>query len=441
MKINITPKTVGRYGGVLQGNLRFLPRAVQSSLEDAGFVSTFEELHLSLAYPPMYVLPGVVTMVSQYFEHYNTLPHSRLDRKSLRIEIAVKAPEFSEHFDLKDQGKYSDRFEIDRKYQGIPETELAKALIDKCLEAGKIISSKVRKEGSFDFAKFKTVLSSLKESISVDFLSTVHKEQATRENDEILNKALRAREERRRSHPIKDKRVKDVRIYYNEFPDKALYPYDFQYVEIFRNLLRRSNLLCPGYHHLYIQVSKSFEEGLRRSLPQADWHVYGVSVLDYDTYLRSTESDKEQIVIDLISRGLLDIATVDNLDVSIITEITGRIKSTRLQTELLFNRVENNNHALMITYLSGSTEDQCPIFLRLFDKKTNQTGKIQIGKADNSQIYFWLQKISLTKKTIKIKSSGSIEADVYLRDKPRTMEFTIDEIMRTPGAGPDLPDH
>jgi hypothetical protein len=81
-------------------------------------------------------------------------------------------------------------------------------------------------------------------------------------------------------------------------------------------------------------------------------------------------------------------------------------------------------------------EEQCPIFFSLLDKKTNRTNKIQIGRADNFQIYFWLQKISLTRNKIKVKSSGSIEADVSLRDKPRSMEFDIEEIMSTPHATP-----
>lgn len=227
-----------------------------------------------------------------------------------------------------------------------------------------------------------------------------------------------------------------MRIYYNGFPNKALYPYDFQYVEIFRNLLRRSDLLCPTYHHLYIQVSKNFEDGLRRSFAIEDWYVNGVSVLDYDKYLKSSESEKEQIVIELISNGLQDIATVDNLDVSIIKTITDKVKSSGLDTELIFDRVENSNHALTITYLSRSMEEQCPIYFNLLDKKTNRTNKIQIGRADNFQIYFWLQKISLTRNKIKVKSSGSIEANVYLKDKPRTMEFEIEDIMRTPHATP-----
>jgi hypothetical protein len=436
MKIYISSKTVGKYGGGLNGNLRFLPNVIQSALDSSNFTSTFSEAWLTLAYPPMYVLPGIVSMVDQYFDFYIKFPYSRVDRRFKKVEITLKAPEFSEHFDLKEQDKYTDRFEIESQYKSISETDLAKTLIDKYLEAGEIINSKIKKGDNFDFDQFQATLISIKSKISADFLETINKEQTIKVNDEVLDRAIKIRAERKRANKVKDKKVRDVRIYYNGFPNKALYPYDFQYVEIFRNLLRRSDLLCPTYHHLYVQASKTIEDGLRSSFSIEDWYVNGVSVLDYDKYSKGSESEKEQIVIELISNGLLDIATVDNLNASIIKNITDKVKSTGLDTELIFDRVENDNHALTITYLSRSMEEQCPIFFNLLDKKTNRTNKIQIGRADNFQIYFWLQKVSLTRNKIKVKSNGSIEADMSLRDKPRTMEFDIEEIMSTSHATP-----
>jgi hypothetical protein len=113
MKIYISPSTAGKYGGALNGNLRYLPNVIQSTLDNSSFNSSFNELWLTLSYPPMYVLPGVVGIEKQFFEYYNKFPYSRLDRKYKKIEITLKAPEFSEHFDLKDSEKYSNRFEIE----------------------------------------------------------------------------------------------------------------------------------------------------------------------------------------------------------------------------------------------------------------------------------------------------------------------------------------
>lgn len=436
MKIYVSPNTAGRYGGALNGNLRFLPNAIQTLLDNSGFNSTFDELWLTLSYPPMYVLPGVVGMEKQFLEFYNKFPYSRLNRKFKKIEITLKAPEFSEHFDLKDQSKYSNRFDIESKYKNLSEADLGKILIDKYLEAGEITNSKIKKEDKFEFELFKEALTSLKSKISADFLEALNKEQTIKVRDEVLDRAIKIREERKRTNKIKDKKVRDLRVYYNGLPNKALYPYDYQYTEIFRNLLRSSGLMCPTYHHIYIQVAKTHEDGLRNSFSVEDWYVNGLAVINYEDYLRKNESEKEEMVIDLISNGLLDIAEIDNLDIAIIKGVTDKIKIKGLDTELIYNKIENTNHVLTITYLSRSMEEQCPIFFSILDKTTKHSNRIEIGRADNSQIYFWLQKVSLTKDKIKVKSSGSIEADVWLKDKPRTMEFDIGEIMRAPHATP-----
>lgn len=436
MKIYVSPNTAGRYGGALNGNLRFLPNVIQTALDNSGFTSTFGELWLTLSYPPMYVLPGVIGMEKQFNEFYNKFPYSRLNRKFKKIEITLKAPEFSEHFDLKDQERYSNRFDIERQYKNLSETDLGKILIDKYLEAGEIINSKIKEEDKFEFGPFKEALTSLKSKISTDFLEALNKEQTIKVRDEVLDRAIKIREERKRTNKIKDKKVRDLRVYYNGLPNKALYPYDYQYTEIFRNLLRSSGLMCPTYHHIYIQVAKTLEDGLRNSFSVEDWYVNGLAVINYENYLRKTESEKEEIVIDLISNGLLDIADIDNLDIAIIKGVTDKIKTKGLDTELIYNKIETTNHVLTITYLSRSMEEECPIFFSILDKKTKHSRRIEIGRADNSQIYFWLQKVSLTKDKIKVKSSGSIEADVWLKDKPRTMEFDIGEIMNAPHATP-----
>ena len=430
MKIYVSPSTTGRYGGALSGNLRFLPNVIQATLDNSDFTSTFDELWLTLSYPPMYVLPGVLDMEKHFNEFYNKLPYSRLNRKLKRIEVTLKAPEFSEHFDLKDSGKYSNQFDIESQYKNLSETDLAKILIDKYLEAGEIINAKI-KAGEFEFGLFKKALTSLSGKITADFLDAQNKEQTIKTRKEVLDRAIKIREERKQTNKVKNKRVRDLRVYYNGLPNKALYPYDYQYTEIFRNLLRSSGLMCPTYHHLYIQVAKTFEDGLRNSFSMEDWYINGIVVFNYEEYLKKTELEKEGIVIELITNGLLDIAHIDNLDISIVQKVADSVKVTGLETELLFNKIENTNHALTITYLSRSMEEQCPIFFNVLDKKTRHSNRMEIGRADNSQIYFWLQKVTLTKDTIKVKSSGSIQANVCLGDKPRTMEFNIREILDT----------
>jgi hypothetical protein len=429
MKLYLNPSTAGRYGGGLNGNLRYLTDLIQGELTKSGFTSSFDEIWLTLAYPPMYVLPGVVGIEKDFRKYYDQFPYSRLDRRFKKVDVALQAPEFSEHFDKEEQSRYTHKFKIEDQYKNLSEVDLARALLDKWIQTGQIIDSKTKKDDDFDFGKFKEVLLFIKERISAQFLKDVHAKQAVEADDDALRRAKKVREDRKKTEKPKDKKIRDLRVYSHGLPEKGLYPYDFQYTEIFLNLLRRNELMCPGYDHLYIQVVKTFEEGLRDSISVEYWYTNGISVFNYDAYCLMDEIGKEKMVVDAIADGLLDIATLDKLDAPIIKRVTEEIRQTGLETELVFNKIESSWHTLRITYLSRSMEEECPIFFQLTDKKTNQSSKTKIGRADNSQIYFWLQKVTLTKDKIKVKSSSSVAADVWLKDKPRKMEFSISDML------------
>jgi len=70
------------------------------------------------------------------------------------------------------------------------------------------------------------------------------------------------------------------------------------------------------------------------------------------------------------------------------------------------------------------------VFFNLTDKTTQQTKRTEIGRADKDQLYMWLQKISLLRKQVKVRSSASVRAGVWLKDMPMAMEFEIDTLMK-----------
>jgi len=429
MKIYLSPNTAGRSGGALNGNLKHLGRYIQSELNSGGFKSSFEEMRLTLSYPPMYVLPGVIGMEVDFKKYYDKFPYSRLNRRYKKIDITLKAPEFSEHFDKEEQNKYKHKFEIDQNYQGIAETDLARTLIDKYLEAGQIIKGKLKKEDVFDSGNYNRILLKIKDIINPEFLSSINEVQKFQVEDETILRAKKLREKRRLSKKTKDKRIRDIRVYYNGLPNKALYPYDYQYTEIFLNILASKDFSCPTYHHLYIQVAKTEREALKNSFAIEDWYVNGISQIDFENYLKESEAEKEIIVLETMIHGLRDIVEIDKLDENIFEETVDLIKLQGLNTELTHKTVENKNLMLTITYYSKSMEEKCPVFFNLTDKNTNVTKRIEIGKAENSQIYMWLQKVTLTNKLIKVKSSESARADIWLKDLPRKMQFEVKEIM------------
>ena len=430
MKIYLSPNTAGRYGGALNGNLQHLDRFIQNELNNSEFKSSFDELWLTLSYPPMYVLPGVVGMEVTFKKYYDTFPYSRLNRRYKKIEITLKAPEFSEHFDKEEQKEYKHKFEIEPQFKNISEAELGQILIEKFLEAGEIIKSKLKKEDVFDFENYKRVLLVIKQKINFDFLKVLNTVQKLEVKDDTLSRANQLRDERQKVDKPKNKLIKDLRVYYNGLPNKALYPYDYIYTEIFLNLLAREGLMCPTYHHLYIQVAKTIDEALKNSFSIEDWYINGLAVIDYDKYQTLADKEKENEVFQTILKGLKDIAIIDKLDIDIIDKVANRIKENGKETELLFKTIENENYKLEITYFSRSMEDECPVFFNLTDKTKKITKKHLIGKADNSQLFLWLQKITLSNKKIKIKSSDSIRGQVWLQDKQTELEFDIAELMK-----------
>lgn len=430
MKIYLSKSTVGRYGGGLNLNLNFFDRFIQSELDKSGFKSSFEELWLTIAYPPLYILPGIVGMEMDFYKNYETFPYSRLNRRYKKINVTLKAPQFSEHFDKADQVKYEHKFDIEDKYKNISDVELAKILIDKYLEAAEIINSKLKKEDYFDFDTLKNTLLSIKEKITLDLLKSINSEQTVQISDNTIKLAIERREKRKMNDEPKDKIIRDLRVYYNELPVKALYPYDYQYVEIFLNYLRKKRLKCPTYHHIYIQVAKSIDMALKSTYTLEDWYVYGISIIDYDKYLQQSEKEKEETVFNVIVNGLKDVADIDKLDYSIIQEVVLEIKEKGLDSELEFKTIENNNYKLRITYFSKSLEEENPIFINLTEKSTGKTIKKEIGRINNFDLYLWLQKITLTNKQIRIKSSDSIRASVWLKDKTRSMEFEIKDLLK-----------
>ncbi|HVS90757.1 MAG TPA: hypothetical protein VHE59_01910 [Mucilaginibacter sp.] len=248
--------------------------------------------------------------------------------------------------------------------------------------------------------------------------------------DDVLKRAIDLREQRKNIQKSHDKLIRDLRVYYTGLPTKALYPYDYQYSEIFLNILRNKALMCPLYHHLYIQVEKTVEECLKRSIPIENWYVYGIASIDYDDYMKRLDKAKDEIVLETIITGLKDIADIDSLDQSIINSTIDEIRKTGLDTELTHLTTENQNIKAVVTYFSRSMEEGNPIYLTVNEKSSGRFGRKQIGTAEKEQLYFWISKLTLNTTSVKIKAKGpSDRADWHLKDKPRSMEFSIEEIL------------
>lgn len=431
MKFSLSYSTAGRYGGFrFRGILKHFDRYIHQRIKEEKFQSSFEKFRLTFAYPPLFMLPKVVQMRKDFLEWYQTLPKSRVLRRYKIIDVIIQLPEFSEHFDLEKQKKYENKYSTEKEYQNLSELELANTLIDKYVEAIELIEPKLNATDSFNASRLKEIIASIKSELSIELLESISNEESEKLEVEILTRAIELRKQRKETTKEANKRIRDLRVYYVDLPKKALYPYDYQYSEIFINLLSKNDLRCPDYHHLYIQVAKTKKEALKKSASMSDWSVNGIATINYEDYKKKNENEKSEIVFNLIYKGLMDIAEIDKLDKELIQKTIEEIKGKGLDTELTYKVKEHKKYKLKITYLARSMEEECPIFFTIEYKETSVKYRVEIGKADKSQIWLWLQRISLTQKKIKIKSSNSIRGNVWLKNKPRQMEFELADIMK-----------
>lgn len=430
MKIYFSTGTFGKSSGGLKGHLYHLTNYIQSELANLNFNSNFEEFWITLLYPPMFRDSNGFGNETKFAEYYSKLPYCRINRKFKAINLTLKAPELSEHLEKELINESSIQFVIEDKFKNLDEAQIAIAVIDKYLEAVSLINSKLKGDDIFDSEIFLNLLTDLKNKMNPTFLEYLNSTQSEAEHKKIVQKSLEKREQRRLIEKTKDKKIRDLRVIYNELPNKSLYPYDFLFSEIFLNLLSKKQFKCPTYHHLYIAVGQTLEAALKTACAYEDWHIYGVTTIDFDKYQKSNEKQKEEMVFEIISDGLLDIATIDKLDIKALKEVISEIKIKGIRTELIYQTIENNTYELIISYFSGTYEDECPIFINIKDKVTGKTNRLEIGKAQNYQIYDWLQNVQLSKDTVLIKSGDSDRAEMNLKNKPRTMKFIIAELLQ-----------
>lgn len=107
----------------------------------------------------------------------------------------------------------------------------------------------------------------------------------------------------------------------------------------------------------------------------------------------------------------------------------------KLTTELTFRFIESKSHKLCVSYITDPFEKGSPVYFTLNDKTTGRSARAEIGRANHFQLPFWLQTISLTRNKIKIKSSQSVAACVFLKDKPQIMEFDIEDFISLHAQG------
>ena len=430
MKISVSLKTASR-GSSLGKNLVYLADYIADEFARRHLTTSFDEISVTFAFPPLFMLPGVLGMEKSFMEYYKSLPVLRIERKNKKIVAIIPAPEFTEYCDHRElsfesAGKDITFFEVPDAYKNLSEITLAKIFIKHLLKTMEEIYGKLKKNDVFDFEHCKKILDELYEKISNAFLEKNFRNYQQKLKTVELHKAVEAREKRKSLNMKKNKLLRDIRVFAFLPQGQTLSPFDYIYCEIFLHILQRENFLCPTYHHIYIRVAAQKQDALRDSINMENWYTYGIAVLDYEQYRTMSLEEKERKVFDVICSGLYDVAELDKLDKNILAKAIAEIQLKGLETELIHYSGENKNYKVQISYFVKSRDEGCPIYLTVKDKSLKKTVRKLLGTAqDTTQLRYWLRHINLTSSSLKIQSAKSFRAGLYIQDKPKILNFTL----------------
>lgn len=295
MKIHFIKSAYGIYGGGLDEPFRYFGRIISDKFQAEKIEFSFDEIEIQLASFSSKVNDPV------YIEWYNKLPIYYRGRKMVRIILPVPHKE----------KELSDVFEL-------------------TCRAFDIFASKKKKTDVFDADKVRSTLSDLEKELQSIDLPELSRSYATVLRQETITRRIGERTAREQIDNEKTRLIYDIRFYYSFENVEARYflPYDNRFCNRILVKLRERKFRLPGYTHLYIMVSDSFENALYRAVKAETWYVYGIAVLEnYADYPTMHEDKKKRIVFDLIKQGLNDIAKIDKLDHGTLNEVLNEVEN------------------------------------------------------------------------------------------------------------------
>ena len=299
MKLNYIKSGNSSWGGALAKPLRYLDRIISDRFRAEDIIFPYESIEITLTFPPDLSKQKEVH-IRKYIDWYDKLPYYYRGRKMLIIHL--------------------------------PFSEKNENLIDVfqlTYTAFDIIAAKKKKTDNLDTEKIKSTLQQLEKELQTEDLWELHNKYEHLSWLEIIKHNWESRLMREQSNEDKKRLIYDIRFmpYFKGVDLKFLMPYRNQFCDIILDKLRNRKFRLPGYTHLYISCSDTFDNALYHTGRIEKWYVYGIAVFeDYANYESKTEPEKRRIVFDLTKQGLTDIATVDRLDIKTLNEVLDEVE-------------------------------------------------------------------------------------------------------------------
>jgi len=285
----------GAYGGGLDEPFRYMGRIISDRFQSENIEFSCKEIEIQLTF----LKPNEKSETDINF--YSKLPNYYRGKNMIRVSVP---------FSTEQEKDLSSLFQ----------------LIYKVFD---IIASKKKKGDVYDKEKIESSLLKLEEELKSADLWELNQKYENLLRQKTIERVKKERETREQANNEGKRLIYDLRLYYRFDNIGNLYfaPYDNRLCDRILEKLRQRKFKLPGYSHLYVQVSDTFENALYHSVRAENWFVYGLAVLEnYIDYETKSEAEKQKIIFGLIKEGLHDIAKIDKLDVNVLNEVLDEVE-------------------------------------------------------------------------------------------------------------------
>lgn len=230
----------------------------------------------------------------------------------------------------------------------------------------------------------------------------------------------------------KNKKLLGVRIY-DTFENGDLAPFAYIYSEIFGNLLRRANIMTPGYEEIYFKIANTIEEA-KQSFALENWHKYTYGKLNLEQFKNANEDEKSTMLFNTLCEGLRFIAEFDHLDKDKIEQVISTIQENGTQLELIYKSNQNDHYITDVIYTVPRTHAaKAEYKLRVTDVRTGHSGLVFIDHIDTFYAPYSFGEILMKKDEIILRGRKSLRAEISreLDKLPEEYRFNLHDILKT----------
>ncbi|MEH6840267.1 hypothetical protein V7Z47_16980, partial [Priestia megaterium] len=206
--------------------------------------------------------------------------------------------------------------------------------------------------------------------------------------------------------------------------------HSFIYTEVFSNLLRKAEVMLPGYSHIFIHLADTLVEAKQEFAPNHRIKD-AFSIIDTKKYMASDNETKSNMMFSSIVSALRSITRFDHLEEHKIESVIRKIKEEGTDIELTYFSKQNDKYLAEVIYaVPKSHLTNAPFKLRVTDLNSNVVKTIKIDDINLSWCPYSFGSINIKKDSVVIKGRKSQRAEISRRaDKlPDEYIFKIKDI-------------